>query len=246
MKDYIGNLVQRARGQAVVVRPITHPIFPPDVSPLAWAMTENVDEPIPSRRKSTTEARSRVESFKPGKAPTGKVDAPSTKTVPAIPLSLPQDPTPKSPSRLARDTLPDTRVPLGELPIVEEEPRAATASELWTTDARAEARADTFEPVPFPEEQIPYREGRNPGPDQPIARAARQRMFPPAMTTPKSVQQDELFEPESTAPPTVHVSIGRIEVRAVVVPAPKPAPPANEQTLSLEDYLKERRERRRR
>jgi hypothetical protein len=50
----------------------------------------------------------------------------------------------------------------------------------------------------------------------------------------------------SAAPPVIRVSIGRIEVRAVMAPAAKPAPAApKEQPLSLKDYLKERNERRR-
>jgi hypothetical protein len=43
------------------------------------------------------------------------------------------------------------------------------------------------------------------------------------------------------APPTVHVTIGRVDVRAVVsAPAPRPSPPAPKPPLALEDYLRQR------
>jgi hypothetical protein len=48
--------------------------------------------------------------------------------------------------------------------------------------------------------------------------------------------------PESPAPPpTVQVTIGRIEVRAILPPAPAPQPSARPATprLSLTDYLKQ-------
>ncbi len=49
---------------------------------------------------------------------------------------------------------------------------------------------------------------------------------------------------EEAQAPTVHISIGRIEVRAVTQPAPQPAPkPVRRQPrLSLEDYLRQRNE----
>jgi len=49
----------------------------------------------------------------------------------------------------------------------------------------------------------------------------------------------------SPHPPTIRVTIGRVEVQAVMPPAPTPvyAPPARrEPTLSLKDYLKQRDE----
>jgi hypothetical protein len=48
---------------------------------------------------------------------------------------------------------------------------------------------------------------------------------------------------ENTAP-TIHIRIGRIEVRAVTQPAPQPAPrPVRQQPkLGLDDYLRQRSE----
>ncbi len=53
--------------------------------------------------------------------------------------------------------------------------------------------------------------------------------------------------PASQAPPvpTIRVTIGRVEVRAVMPPAPPPParlPAATGLTLSLDDYLKQRKE----
>jgi hypothetical protein len=50
---------------------------------------------------------------------------------------------------------------------------------------------------------------------------------------------------ESTEPPTVHFTIGRVEVRAIPPAAPRPAPtppPRWTPALSLDEYLKQRNE----
>jgi hypothetical protein len=47
--------------------------------------------------------------------------------------------------------------------------------------------------------------------------------------------------PSSNAPPTIHVTIGRVEVRAVLPPSTKPkVEPSAAPKVSLEDYLKQR------
>jgi hypothetical protein len=53
--------------------------------------------------------------------------------------------------------------------------------------------------------------------------------------------QTKLVSPVSTAP-EIHVTIGRIEVRAINSPAPVQAPPRKPE-LSLDDYLRTRNQR---
>lgn len=66
------------------------------------------------------------------------------------------------------------------------------------------------------------------------------RVTPPAMT-PRSAAEQQEQGPAAT--PTIRVTIGRVEVRAVVQPAPDPpraAPARSGSILSLDEYLKQR------
>jgi hypothetical protein len=59
----------------------------------------------------------------------------------------------------------------------------------------------------------------------------------PALVTP--------VDAPSNAPPVIRVTIGRIEVRAIMAPAAPPQPSSRKTaagTLSLEEYLKQRSE----
>jgi len=56
-------------------------------------------------------------------------------------------------------------------------------------------------------------------------------------------QPDERYADSSPPPdaPSVNITIGRVEVRAVSAPAPKPrAEPRGRQPLGLDEYLKRR------
>ena len=56
-----------------------------------------------------------------------------------------------------------------------------------------------------------------------------------------AMEMADVTESEAVQDPTVHINIGRIEVRAqpaVPASAPRPAPPKPQSTLSLNDYLK--------
>jgi len=66
-------------------------------------------------------------------------------------------------------------------------------------------------------------------------RSGSLRASPPPASVPRP-----LPDPQPPAPPTIHVTIGRIEVRATQPPAPvrRSAPTAS--TMSLEDYLRSR------
>ncbi len=63
--------------------------------------------------------------------------------------------------------------------------------------------------------------------------------FAPALPSAKAPAGDR--SPAGSEPDTIHVTIGRVEVKAVFPPAPpRTAPPARPE-LSLEDYLKQRK-----
>ena len=72
--------------------------------------------------------------------------------------------------------------------------------------------------------------------------ARRVRASGPAAVraSPRTVRA-ERGTPEARGGPTIHVTIGRVDVRAVMTPAaPSPRPTASVETLSLEDYLRGR------
>ncbi len=80
------------------------------------------------------------------------------------------------------------------------------------------------------------REGRSAAPP---AASARPVLRPPA-PPPRSVHAERDTR-EARGGPTIHVTIGRVDVRAVMTPpAPPLRPTASAETLSLEDYLRGR------
>lgn len=82
-------------------------------------------------------------------------------------------------------------------------------------------------------------EGRERRPAAPPAASARPVLRPP--TPPPRTSHAERDTPEPRGGPAIHVTIGRVDVRAVMTPAaPSPRPPASVETPSLEDYLRGR------
>jgi len=85
-----------------------------------------------------------------------------------------------------------------------------------------------------------------PRPDSPVhgPRHDTPRPTPPALVAPRPQPAFPASPGPRAAAPTVRVTIGRIEVRAVAPPAPPilpPAPQSTQPTLSLDDYLRVRR-----
>jgi hypothetical protein len=82
-------------------------------------------------------------------------------------------------------------------------------------------------------------EGRDGRPAAPPTISTRPVLRPP-VPPPRTVRA-ERDTPEARGGPTIHVTIGRVDVRAVMTPvAPSPRPTASAETLSLEDYLRGR------
>jgi hypothetical protein len=118
--------------------------------------------------------------------------------------------------------------PPGARPVTAPPPRVDTPS----APARPAPPADTSEPV-------------SPG-GPPVERARRTFLEPvperrPAPPVASAVRIDRAPSAPSGST-TIHVSIGRVDVRAIVTPASAPArPPAPASGVSLEDYLQGRR-----
>jgi len=83
-----------------------------------------------------------------------------------------------------------------------------------------------------------------PGTTEMVSKEKNQIVLQPEIISPlkpAATSAVSLLQPSPKEPPSIHVTIGRVEVRAVMpsVAAPKPAPPSGPK-LSLEDYLKQR------
>jgi len=119
----------------------------------------------------------------------------------------------------------DRRPDLSPLPALQAGDRGADASAAGPNETRAQStHLEPFRPAPFP---VP---GNVPGPAE-----RRPSAFLPAAS--------EGIEP-AFQPPTVHIRIGRIEVRAVTQPPQSPArtPASPRPKLTLDEYLRQRNE----
>jgi len=80
------------------------------------------------------------------------------------------------------------------------------------------------------------REGRPAAPPTTFARPDLRPLVPSSRAV-----RAERDTPDARGEPTIHVTIGRVDVRAVMTPvAPSPRPTASVEALSLEDYLRGR------
>ena len=109
----------------------------------------------------------------------------------------------------------------------------SSATETPATPAHHAERAETRDEV----------RAVGPRPERPrttFLEPRPERRPAPSVSTRIRVEREPTAPPE---PPTVHVSIGRVDVRAIVAPpAASPArPPAPASRPSLEDYLRGRR-----
>ena len=154
-------------------------------------------------------------------------------------------PTPSSPKQ-ATQPMPLPAAPAAE--VNKQRPPAADKLEGQSIPKTSE-----FPPAPdLPETKLP------PAMDAPDAEVKpewtpnRPRQFPRKFPREhKTIQMPgsshPLSAPSKPVQPTIQVTIGRVEVRAVTPPAPpaKPPRPAPAPSLALDDYLKQRREGRR-
>jgi hypothetical protein len=97
-------------------------------------------------------------------------------------------------------------------------------------------------PAPPPVAPTPG-ESRQPLPRaEPLLAPPAVRLIEPAMRASAQAARER----EPAEPSAIHVTIGRVEVRAVVPPAPQqPAPPARKPSpvIPLDDYLRQQRSR---
>ncbi|HEV2862132.1 MAG TPA: hypothetical protein VGX48_14070 [Pyrinomonadaceae bacterium] len=236
MSDYLKNLVERTLDPSRVVQPRLASRFEPHGTFAAFDLETQEGETDPAAPPFEAHAEARHADATPHaeSAPPTPVEhfaAPSV--FEGRPESPPREPPPAPPIEHAPDA-PTTAKTLVE----KEAPRPTAASvEAGKSPAREETSIKVFdakrEPPRSPES----------GPTQ-RPRVVEPRLSPlPKVfeAQPPRASADEAGRDE--AAPTIRVTIGRVDVRAVAAPAKEarraPAPPPRP-ALTLEDYLRRR------
>jgi hypothetical protein len=251
MSDYLSRLIERSLGTAQEIEPLIAPLHAPSdqlrekgtdpsagLSPRATQTTRSVFEattPDELRNAAAAtetedgvaspefgrmeEERSRhsAESKSPREsAPVMRKEVAGPRKQAAIPKPLQS---PRAPSPVVAESI--------ELP--NQKPRVVAQP---ATTARSESIA-TRDPVQSKSTSAPA----SPGPGRIVVQPHISRPSAPAASTGFRRQS------ASTEPPAIHVTIGRVEVRAILSqpePPRRSAPPPATPKISLEEYLKQR------
>jgi len=262
MADFFSRLAERTLGVVAVAKPVIAPLFAPGPQLVAEsvALAPQASEAA-SRRHPVPTPAAVVQPLKPpfGTTPRQPVRhrvaelKPPTGTTPRRPeASEPSVPPIAEPSQpLGPAATPERRIPAVPVP-----PRKVE-SEVPYAEARREPNPRSpLAPAPYvqPTVAAQFRElpaPVAPHPEEPIdaqpALAVRRHVALPEMAPlidrrPPDAPRSTVREDRTPAAPTVRISIGRIEVRAVY-PEPPPQPlagPEPRSALSLADYLKQR------
>lgn len=218
MSDFFSRLVERTLGVERVARP--------DLLPLIAAAPEKPSADAPMLRESAAANVSAGEEIG-----LQMLDR-------RLELSRPDHASLIGNSEPAREQMPLSRRPTDST-ISADEPQ------------HARARASYAAPeISFDDDRAPERAAQvrnDPAGTEAVSLFARHEPAIAATARPRDVQSEQgIVQRSMAAPSSIHVSIGRIEVRAIT-PAPRAGAPERRPAarLSLEQYLRERNERRR-
>jgi hypothetical protein len=253
VSDFLAILAERSLGQVPAIRPRLPARFEPEDlrsrapadEATGWAGAMEVGVPAQSSREPTVLPR-------PTAAPAPHLDT-------SQPAPRPARETPPAPDSAAR--LPDRPVVAAEPapratpiprplernedePLPVQRPRVAPAVPLSAV-IRVPALALPAAPAPANTHQA------DPVEEKPAARAALVAVRPSVQPLPaiRSMRESERREPPRLPPtepqaPVIHVTIGRIEVRASAPqPSQKAQPVSQPPVEKLEDYLRARKDR---
>ena len=227
MSDFLGYLVERSVTEPISVRPELGSIYEP-----------------PAQNDSEL-----IEAAEPRRTPSRDVRPPQVRTLEA----------PQSASRVES---PSKQPVISNPRLQPPAPQLVTATRIDNTAAATRARTeekaeiDPLEPTPRPAATVPIPAAAEPGRVATVLEFIRReapRSAQPirtsplrALTSPPIAPLPRFHAAERTltqnAPPSVHVTIGRVEVRATV---PRSNPPAERPrgaapTRGLDEYLRER------
>jgi hypothetical protein len=219
MNDYLGRLVLRARGELEAPRPLIGPLFAPET-----AAGEPEGEIVESPPRSPAPNRQSIRPVEPPRSVTA--DDPRRSGPLAVPSSLQRS------EERKLDRAGQERASLSSVA------QSDSVVEGIYARVRTPPRVDMGETIAQGEEEQTTTVPRN----RPHVMA---RPVGAAQTAETSAGRRRNAE-ETGAASTIHISIGRVEVRAVMPIASKTAtPPPQPPPLSLGEYLKARGEKRR-
>lgn len=247
MSDYFSNLVTRARATEPALKPNLASSFAPprDVRPAS--RLDPVETPGPVAEQPSSLAHAGEDSPAPSEASDNETPRPETLPTPDTKLRAVESRSPVPPHETipaATSAIGPTIPFSGEGPAqkVSTQPEAVRGKRVLTGDGPLSpppsGTIPAVEEAPAPTMIVPSSadSGQKPAVSggARFQRAARESnsTIHPATTLPSDGTART-----NAAPPTVHVTIGRLEIRAVqsmqTVPAPPPSP-----RLSLDEYLR--------
>jgi hypothetical protein len=260
MTDFLTDLLERSRGQVSGLVPRIPSLFEPprgDTPRLAGEDTVRLPAEAPVAAGRMPSARlpqpspQATASPQAAARPEDRIPAPSREAVPPSPTRIP--------ARIGRQPTGEPAMPQAA-PLVPQATTAAPQTEPAVHRPRAAGRppaavsrgGDQRVPRLEIEKEMAERPGR--GALVPPAAAVGESLPPPRLgllTMPQlgafaapPVLPGPVGDPAPPPEPTVHVTIGRVEIRAVTAPA-RPARPASAaRAMSLDEYLAERNQRR--
>ena len=241
MSDFLGNLLERARGKSAAVRPVAA-VYGDDRAESIEVVEEEEHEDAHRRGPSPAPAQETSEPPRPG---AGARPSPAVSPAPPAASTEPNDPVqlvvegrseplegspiqpvqaPQTPPAPQTD-VPRTRRaagrPRSELPV--DSPPAAPA--VAPPTVVADPAHDRFRPDEEHRPLVPLRPAEAPKPRRAAGPRPPQTLPKVAPDVPASEIRERLVAAAEPAeePATIHVSIGRVELRA---PASAPASPA--------------------
>ncbi len=235
MSDYLTRLIDRSVGLPPQIEPLIAPIY----APSGQVLSEMVERPAVSESSPAAKIETLQKEASPGAAENARpVEAALSRaeSMPSRPLA---------PRRVTQVAFPigENDRPHSRKTSPRDTPRPAPPA------SRAEISPTAPPPIPGPTELVSKE--KNQIGVQPelirtelISKGKDRMVVPPELIShlkPATAPAVSLLQPSPKEPPAIHVSIGRVEVRAIMPPvaAPKPTPPSAPK-LSLEDYLKQR------
>lgn len=249
MSDFLTRLVERSLGVGEVVRPRLGSLFEPRAAAAARPIVEEALEvdakraaPAPAEPKRESEPRSSFPSppeHEPKHEPVGPLQQSVTRPsrgreaaeVPRFERTLEVERRRETRSQTgfaaSQEEVPPWPTPL---PGVEPEPRPTLQQSVTRSDRESARPPETV----VVREHIPGRTEHAPGRLEPH----ESWLEPPPQTGRRPVAAERA--PTAVEPPVVRVTIGRVDVRAVLPPAaPERAAPKRRPRMTLDEYLRD-------